>query len=969
MQDEKNKLKKKVLEEFSSWEPERQLSEYLAYRTLGSFSPFDEDEYRRMQMIMENHSVELLLDNSNGFEISAEVFKESLQSAFKPDNIKHIFMLFNSIFVGPFTDYNSFNYERPEQNYKTNEEFIFNQGRLLTIKKNDTSAEKDFFFSKYDDADLKKSSFIQAGNKDSTNVSKSVLHFIENLTPKLKKFYGDRVRLRKSLRPAFDNKHSILVTELMKYPFFIMMAYAALNESFNVFLSAVPALNLGREMNANLKGKVELFYKDVRTFSEVLQAKYLSYSAYVSKDELSDKIKDIDAADNFDICFNNLIDKVGSFFNEFEDFGNVLTSEITTSKNDKNYKTPLDSLNYKIEKDKSDFLTFKKQISDLKNNNIDSLKETLQTIKEKFNFEIMISAYAEEIKSRINAETTAAIVNSTNDGKIAAFGKKINKKITTLSSTNATLDEYFDMLLKYNDEDEATFEINNAVIEEINKFVSESKLEKKILKQKIRIEKTKDIRDETYISYLAQELSNFDRIKNEELVTTRKKLDILLSQDPIEKIIKILEKVHFNSGLDFSYFFKAMLEKTDDLSFKRIQQWYNISNDGKLDQAKPTANIIKLIRIGFKIFENLNGKTISLPVKNKPGEKKEYKFDGLPSKIFDLKFDGEGKGERIIEFLFPQHVIVSGGSLSFDISLNGQRYEVKSFKAGDPIKLGKEGRMTNFPEMMKLQKVFDNLSLIFSVQENVDVFKDMCKYADDGSDKFVKLTGKLTTPIPGGTTTRTISQAFSAGELSRTAKKEIIDSLGLFVEISKRLKDTKFYYMRVFNKDTNTIYKVVPYDDSVVDDKYFKMENGFYFFKAEALNREIKNEESVVSALISILTYMPKDVISSGSDEISKYIANIWGKISKTLNESFETHPMILFNNLAKSNDDTESTSTLPDENDSKKQAKITSANLFSGGVTDVLTKFNLVSVTRGNAAVLPVFNQTNQIQTSEITS
>ena len=146
MQDEKNKLKKKVLEEFSSWEPERQLSEYLAYRTLGSFSPFDEDEYRRMQMIMENHSVELLLDNSNGFEISAEVFKESLQSAFKPDNIKHIFMLFNSIFVGPFTDYNSFNYERPEQNYKTNEEFIFNQGRLLTIKKMIPLLKKISFF-------------------------------------------------------------------------------------------------------------------------------------------------------------------------------------------------------------------------------------------------------------------------------------------------------------------------------------------------------------------------------------------------------------------------------------------------------------------------------------------------------------------------------------------------------------------------------------------------------------------------------------------------------------------------------------------------------------------------------------------------------------------------------------------------------------------------------------------------------
>ena len=59
-------LKEQILESFSDWDPEKQISEYQSYKAMGDYSPFGEEDYKLMETIMNNHNAEISIECENG---------------------------------------------------------------------------------------------------------------------------------------------------------------------------------------------------------------------------------------------------------------------------------------------------------------------------------------------------------------------------------------------------------------------------------------------------------------------------------------------------------------------------------------------------------------------------------------------------------------------------------------------------------------------------------------------------------------------------------------------------------------------------------------------------------------------------------------------------------------------------------------------------------------------------------------
>jgi len=59
-------IKEVVLRDFPTWDAEKQLKEYQAYKALGDYSPFDENDYTLMEMIMNNPNASLSVECDEG---------------------------------------------------------------------------------------------------------------------------------------------------------------------------------------------------------------------------------------------------------------------------------------------------------------------------------------------------------------------------------------------------------------------------------------------------------------------------------------------------------------------------------------------------------------------------------------------------------------------------------------------------------------------------------------------------------------------------------------------------------------------------------------------------------------------------------------------------------------------------------------------------------------------------------------
>jgi hypothetical protein len=151
------------------------------------------------------------------------------------------------------------------------------------------------------------------------------------------------------------------------------------------------------------------------------------------------------------------------------------------------------------------------------------------------------------------------------------------------------------------------------------------------------------------------------------------------------------------------------------------------------------------------------------------------------------------------------------------------------------------------------------------------------------------------------------------------------DALKNFSEIVDKIKNNSFYYMKIFNKNDNTIYKV--------ETGPTEIKGGEVGFTAKPLANP-ESEQFVVNTLLSII-----DNTVFMADP-AQYLVNTFKEIEDHINDLFEKHPMILLNDSNTKNDKSGNTTT--------QLNRITEMD-------EVLTKFKVVTITRGHAAVLPV--------------
>jgi len=86
---------------------------------------------------------------------------------------------------------------------------------------------------------------------------------------------------------------------------------------------------------------------------------------------------------------------------------------------------------------------------------------------------------------------------------------------------------------------------------------------------------------------------------------------------------------------------------------------------------------------------------------------------GVGQKIFDIKPEGMGKGEFFIAWLVPG-AKNSGGGESFDVKVNGKKYEVKDYRPDDSsgIRLGTKGKVTRFKFWYEIINTLDYINAI-----------------------------------------------------------------------------------------------------------------------------------------------------------------------------------------------------------------------------------------------------------------
>jgi hypothetical protein len=417
----------------------------------------------------------------------------------------------------------------------------------------------------------------------------------------------------------------------------------------------------------------------------------------------------------------------------------------------------------------------------------------------------------------------------------------------------------------------------------ITMFAQEKEeLELKLQKAESNQSSPKDV---ALITKLQNELNNFDEKKDFELVGMIEKMKKNVDISPENKRSEFLKHLYNN-----------------DYALEKV-------NFALKDLPEPSRNnIITGIKSGWEILKQLE--------ENNPDLK------NLSMQLFNLKFTGEGKGERLIEFLYPD-AKVSGGSLSYDIELNSQKYEVKAYPPNTDIKLGKEARATNFNKLQDLQSIINALSVIFSNETNVRILDAQIGGLQDSENEVVRLKNSLLNPVPGSK--NTLSDAFSTGEISKTSIDVMKDALKNFSEIVDKIKNNSFYYMKIFNKNDNTIYKV--------ETGPTEIKGGEVGFTAKPLANP-ESEQFVVNTLLSII-----DNTVFMADP-AQYLVNTFKEIEDHINDLFEKHPMILLNDSNTKNDKSGNTTT--------QLNRITEMD-------EVLTKFKVVTITRGHAAVLPV--------------
>lgn len=325
-----------------------------------------------------------------------------------------------------------------------------------------------------------------------------------------------------------------------------------------------------------------------------------------------------------------------------------------------------------------------------------------------------------------------------------------------------------------------------------------------------------------------------------------------------------------------------------------------------------------------KIDESLD-KSTAIKVINERWSELKAISPNLAETLYNKRFSGEGKGERLIEFLVPT-MSVNGGAESYDLKGPIDSFEVKAYQFdGDfvkPIKLGVEGKATQSDLFNEIQVVIARLQDIFMNERHYDVLKSMINGAEKDDilkDLVARISEKLSSKVDG--TKYTFKEALSAGEFPAKSITSINEMLTDLNKLFNLIKDNEFFYMKVIGKK-HEIYKI----------NNTEKKSDEVLFHAVETEITLEQEKEVISSILDILD---NQKIVNGVDTL---FTNVLNELEKKINADFKEHPMIL----------------LYDTGSNDSEGKSSGVSNFQSIANGLYDDFKVQAITRGNAAIVP---------------
>lgn len=278
---------------------------------------------------------------------------------------------------------------------------------------------------------------------------------------------------------------------------------------------------------------------------------------------------------------------------------------------------------------------------------------------------------------------------------------------------------------------------------------------------------------------------------------------------------------------------------------------------------------------------------------------------------------GQGKGEVFIEFVFDDATSLGGGQ-SYDISCGNKKYEVKCYNSeNDPIRLGTEGKITQFKGYDILYKVYTALqNMILLDDKHLNILKSMLVSASDllakngynvendktGKD-LIKFLNELNTPLKSSKSEdeETISgeslyEKLRRGEFNGTDMVTVQNVFNTLKIIADAVYENKFEYAKLMNN--NEIYTV----KNTPEGKYDISENsqtGEVNIKCDKSGGPLV-EKKVIEVITELRSCINNAISFSGAGDNEntgeEFLKGLIISISEKITESFREHPMILMN-------------------------------------------------------------------------
>lgn len=246
-----------------------------------------------------------------------------------------------------------------------------------------------------------------------------------------------------------------------------------------------------------------------------------------------------------------------------------------------------------------------------------------------------------------------------------------------------------------------------------------------------------------------------------------------------------------------------------------------------------------------------------------------------------------GQGEFLFDFLFDS-VVVNGGSVSYDLTINNKNFEVKCYNKcvlkhdnSTGIRLGVEGVVTNFNGYMKILDLISVVKKLLMLDNNI--LESINKQFKVQNNDFISKLYEYFIHIPPNGS-YSISTGFNSGEIN----KKLLLTFNCFIDF---LLEAAQKYNNIIN---NNIGKII----------FNKQE---YLFEIDDKNIDISNKNMIFNRIMHINDVNNTTLVIHYLDELMNFIntnncCNLYNNFTSEAEEyllsRFNEHPMIIINNV-----------------------------------------------------------------------